>query len=370
MRRVLPFLVLVACGDAKPPTACGRLPQMEIFVGESERIEPCFKDPEGGAVTLAVTSADPGIATAFVEGPSVEVAAKSPGLTNIAITATDPDGLTASQDQSVLVPNRAPRGSLGDVELRRGRSINIDLANHFSDPDGQGLTYSASSSAPEIVLATVSGGVLTLAAVGREGGAEISVTASDGEDGLTVTFAATIKTPVLLISDDFSSDASLDDWYTPFTERIEDGYYILGGDTVSVIHASYQFFDGDAEDLTVDAVLRTVEEDAQAGFIVLTRHDRYTWCSFMIGEADYDGLPQLNWWFAWYDAQEGRLVEEAWSYGTSGDIDDFTDVSVSLSLTSEGVRATVDGTLLFEHGPEEYLVNTAYGFALAVAQEE
>ena len=74
--------------------------------------------------------------------------------------------------------------------LASTRDVNVSRA--FADPDGDALTYAASSAAPHVVAARVSGTLVTLTAAGA-GTATIRVTAADPA-GLTATqsFAATV----------------------------------------------------------------------------------------------------------------------------------------------------------------------------------
>ena len=373
MRRFLPLLGALACGDPKPPVVCGTLAPMTVFVATWETADPCFRDPEGGPLTLAAVTGNPGVAVALAFDTDVRIQGVSPGLTTVAIAATDPDGLTATQDVDVVVPNRPPveNPPLDDVRLRLGARMAIDLAEHFSDPDGQALAYAASSSATSVVSVALSGTTLILTTGGSAGTAEISVTASDGEESVTATFAAAVVAPVLLISDDFDSDASLDDWLTSdFTSaEIEDGYMVLTSDSTNRYGLATRGLGGEAGDLTVDIVLRTTDEDAQAGFWIFTGHGRYEFYVFALGEEDLGEPGTINWMFAWYDGIEGSLVIADWSTGESGDIADFTDVAISLAMSEDGVRATVDGKPLFEHGPEPYLLNSFVAFALATRPE-
>ncbi len=79
------------------------------------------------------------------------------------------------------IGNRAPvsAGSITDLELEAGgESGTVDAAPYFSDPDGDDLSYSASTSDPQVATVTVSGSSVTVAPV-AEGTARITVTARD-----------------------------------------------------------------------------------------------------------------------------------------------------------------------------------------------
>ncbi len=77
-------------------------------------------------------------------------------------------------------PNLPPAaaGVLTDRNLALGRVLVMDLLPAFDDPDGDPLTYSVSSSSPQVATVEALGARVTLTAVG-EGAAAILVTATD-----------------------------------------------------------------------------------------------------------------------------------------------------------------------------------------------
>ena len=98
--------------------------------------------------------------------------------------------------------NRPPRSTTNSRyhALIVSDTLTIDLSSKFADPDGDALTYVASSSEPQAVTATVAGAVLTLTAVsatGRgtgpygPGTADVRVTAFDSR-GLSVRWGITM----------------------------------------------------------------------------------------------------------------------------------------------------------------------------------
>jgi len=247
--------------------------------------------------------------------------------------------------------------------------VTIYLTDHFSDPDGQPLSYSASSSAPSVVdVAASSDSLLRLTPLADEGSARISVTGSDGQDSVTTTFEATVAPTRVVLSDEFDSDASLDDWTLAdySAAAIKDGYLVLTADSARHNGMVTQDFGGSARDWLVDITLRTTEAGAQAGFLVYTGRYPLIAYQFLLGDAEIPGLPRLNWAFAWWDDRVGHWVTDDWAHGISGHIRDFADAEVSLSMTRKGIRATVDGKLLFEH---RSLVSRAIALALLTRPE-
>ena len=84
-------------------------------------------------------------------------------------------------------PNRppAPAQTLSDQALTLPGTLDVDVSRAFADPDGDALTYAASSSPPQVVRVSAAGPRLTLTAVGG-GEATVQVTATD-PDGLGAT---------------------------------------------------------------------------------------------------------------------------------------------------------------------------------------
>ena len=160
-------------------------------------LEPYFTDPDGDPLTYSASSSDPAVATATVQGTLLTIQAVSSGAAAVTATATDPHGASATQSFEVMVPNRAPvaRGSIPAQTVRAGDDAIMDLEPYFTDPDGDPLTYSASSSDPAVAMATVQGTMLTILAV-SSGRVAVTVTARDPE-GLTATqrTIATINPP-------------------------------------------------------------------------------------------------------------------------------------------------------------------------------
>ena len=82
---------------------------------------------------------------------------------------------------------------INDATLASGNTGTLNLEEaptNFSDPDGDRLTYSATSNNHNVATATVNGTVLSVVAVGP-GEAEIRVTATD-PGGLSVSLSFTV----------------------------------------------------------------------------------------------------------------------------------------------------------------------------------
>ncbi|WP_420461541.1 Ig-like domain-containing protein [Candidatus Palauibacter sp.] len=179
------------------PAAAGRIPDLELPLGEEATVEvsPYFTDPDGDSLTYRAESSDPALAAAASAGSELTIRALARGAATIAVTAADPDGLEAALDFEVTVPNSGPAagGSPADLELRRGGEATVELSSHFTDPDGDVLTYRAESSDPAVAAAAAAGSELTIRALAR-GSATITVTAAD-PDGLEAALDFEVTVP-------------------------------------------------------------------------------------------------------------------------------------------------------------------------------
>ena len=121
------------------------------------------------------------------------------GSATVTVTASDPGGLSATQSISVTVEaaNQAPvaEGTIDDQGLVVGDEATVDVTDNFSDPDGDDLTYTATSSDTTVATVATEGAMVTITAVGA-GSATVTVTATDPDElsatqefGVTVTEA-------------------------------------------------------------------------------------------------------------------------------------------------------------------------------------
>ena len=184
---------------ANSVTSTGRvatdgIPGQTVQAGDSVSLDLAehFVDPDGDALTYEAESSAPGVATAAVSGASLTITGVSGGTATVTVTASDAGELSARQAFEVTVPNRPPvaTDSIPGQTVQAGDSVSLDLAEHFSDPDGDALTYRATSSNPGIARASVSSSTVTITGVAA-GRATITVTAQDPA-GLTATQSARV----------------------------------------------------------------------------------------------------------------------------------------------------------------------------------
>ncbi len=189
-------LLLGACESPEPPAACGGLPGHTLTVGQVASATACFEDPnQEDTLTYTVASSDASVATATITAKIVTVTAIKPGIATVTITATDPEGLQGHSRFTVTVPNRAPvtQGSISAATIPAGATATIDVAEYFSEPDGEALTYSAASTDTRVATVTVNQQVIIVSAV-LHGVTAINVTATD-PGGLSATQSFTVTVP-------------------------------------------------------------------------------------------------------------------------------------------------------------------------------
>lgn len=185
----------------RPPAATDTIPSRMIYKSEADTLDLAawFADPDGDPLTWAAEASDTGVVAldlAAGEGTLV-VTPLATGETLVTVTAADPDGLTASQSFTVTVPNRPPvaTDTIPSRTLYKSEADTVDLTDHFSDPDGDPLTWAAAVSNGDIVALEVSAsdGTLNLAAL-SQGEAVVTVTATD-LDGLAASQSFTVTVP-------------------------------------------------------------------------------------------------------------------------------------------------------------------------------
>ena len=179
-----------------PVPAVPVAPAQTAIVGDTLNVDmsPFFSDPDGDALTYTATSANASVATVTVTGSVVSAAAVGAGSTTLTVTATDPDGLSGSLSVPVTVePNRPPettQDSLRSLSIQERNTEAVNVAQYFTDPNGQALTYTAESNNPAIATVSVSGSTMTVTAVAI-GTATVTVTATDPYD-LTASLSGTV----------------------------------------------------------------------------------------------------------------------------------------------------------------------------------
>ncbi len=222
----------------RAPGAVGTIADLEVEVDSATAVDVAgyFTDPDGDMLEYSVESSDPARVTVALNGSMVTVAGVAKGHVTVTVSALDPEGLTAEQQFGVTVPNRAPGavGTVADLVVWADGEVALDVAEYFTDPDGDVLEYTAESSDTTRVRVAVAGSVVAVMGVGK-GSAQVTVTATDPE-GLSAQqiFAVTVPNQA------------------PETVGSIRNRVVARGNTISVNVSSY-FADPDGDELDYSA---------------------------------------------------------------------------------------------------------------------
>ena len=199
-----PVLVLGLVGSVSPalaqdpraPEAVGSIPDQTISAGESASVDltAFFSDADGDALAYAATASDVAIAAVSVSGSVLTIAGVAPGTAVVTVFASDPGGLSATQRTQVTVaaPNRAPEpvGTIPRQTLAPGQWVSLSVSSYFRDPDGETLSFSATTSDPGVAGVAVSGDIVTITQAGT--GTAIVNTVARDPGGLSVQQSITV----------------------------------------------------------------------------------------------------------------------------------------------------------------------------------
>ena len=189
--------VMTATVPNRAPVALGAIPPWTAVPGDTAQIElvPWFSDPDGDPLTFSAPDSDSAVIDVTVSGALMTIAAIARGEATVTVTATDADGLAAVQPLAVTVRNRPPR-PVGTIEQRTvevGDSVELALLPLFTDPDGDALSFAATSSDSNVARVSLDGHSLTLAALAK-GETSVTIAATDPED-LTATRTLGVSVP-------------------------------------------------------------------------------------------------------------------------------------------------------------------------------
>lgn len=195
--------VPAAAQDPRAPEAVGSIPDQTISAGQSASVDltPFFADADRDALAYAATVSDAGIAAVSVSGSILTITGVAPGAAVVTAFASDPVGLSATQRAQVTVaaPNRAPEpvGTIPRQTLSPGQWISISVSSYFRDPEGETLSFSATTSDADVASVAVEGDIVTItqagtgtaivnAVAGDPGGLSVqqSITVAAGSDGV------------------------------------------------------------------------------------------------------------------------------------------------------------------------------------------
>ena len=176
--------------DPRAPEAVGAISAQNIAAGgwSSLDLTAYFSDPDGDALAYAATVSDVAIATISVSGSILTIAGVEPGTAVVSVFTSDPGGLSATQSIQVTIEalNRAPEpvGTIPGQTLAPGQWVSISVSSYFRDPEGEALSFSATTSNAAVASVAVSGDIVTITQAGP-GIAMVNAAAGD-PDGLSV----------------------------------------------------------------------------------------------------------------------------------------------------------------------------------------
>ena len=199
----------------RSPEPVGTLAPMTLEEHGSSRlveVSGAFRDPEGDALSYAATSSSLDVVWAWVPddpGTRVVLSPASEGTALVTVTATDREGSNTSALQTftvtVVPPSNRPPEAVGAVAplaiVLDEAPVRVEVSGAFRDPEGDALTYAATSSSPGVAAVTVSESTVTVTPLSR-GTSLVTVTARDagGSNGVarqtfTVTVSAANRPP-------------------------------------------------------------------------------------------------------------------------------------------------------------------------------
>ncbi len=148
-------------------------------------LDQVFSDPDRDQLSYSAGNSNESVAKVSWSGSTLMVTAVGSGTDTITVTADDGYGGTA-KDGFIVEVNFPPiiTSPISDINLSPdpNKPYSINLNNHFSDPDGDPLTYWAVNSDTSLITFYVSGNELTITPK-SSGIDSIRVTANDGFGG-------------------------------------------------------------------------------------------------------------------------------------------------------------------------------------------
>ena len=159
----------------------------DIAVGNGS---PSALQGNGSSYSATITPAASGAVAVDIAAGAAEDDAGNPSV------AAEQFSIVADLTQVPMNRSPAPTGTLPNRTLAPDDTVDVDVSGAFVDPDGDALSFTASSSAPQVVTARVTGAFVMLAAA-SEGAAAIRVTATDpGGLSATQVFTVTVEVSV------------------------------------------------------------------------------------------------------------------------------------------------------------------------------
>jgi uncharacterized protein YjdB len=238
------FILTVTPAPNTAPTVANALGDVTLGGGFGTNvidITDTFADADGDALTYTTTSSDENVATTSISGTSLTITEVATGTSTINITAIDGNGGTVSDEFVFTIDaaaNNAPTvvNIIADMALEAGFGTSeVDIANTFTDADGDALSFAVESSNEAVATAAISGTTITITEVGV-GSATITVSAFDDDqasvsDAFDVTVTETVIEPVTLTFGTVTGNSiAVSSW----TTATADGYVVVISDASGI----------------------------------------------------------------------------------------------------------------------------------------
>ena len=336
------------------PVAAASIPPLALTEGQAVLVElsPYFTDPDRDSLSYGATT-DAVSAEVAVSGTVATVTGVSAGSATLTVTARDPGDLSASQSTSVTVrPNLMPvaTGTIPAVNLASGETVAVEVASHFSDPDGGALRYEASSSNSRVAIASVTGLTMSVSGVAA-GAATVTLTAQD-PGGLTAAHEVAVTVvpgPTVGFRDDFDSD-SLVAWDVGEAVTVlSDSVLELTNSSAGIAGRVNRDLEAPVNGWEVRARLGRAQTDSVVVSVILTTgHERYGRYALDVGSGVGVEGQDTNYRFYVLDQTRRWPAEDPWvivegAYGVSEAVNDgageFTEVAASLQDGDLRIRA-------------------------------
>jgi len=156
-----------------------------------------FNDPDGDILSYTVTCPE-SVLIFKIEGNVLKVNASDAFAGSPEVTVTASDGLTSASVSFKIASGTIEVveliGTIDDYELNRLNAfmlVHDNLLNVYSDPMGDGLSYTVDCDQPELSFSIVWNVLKVKATAAFEGAADVKITATDGRTEASETFKVT-----------------------------------------------------------------------------------------------------------------------------------------------------------------------------------
>ena len=226
--------------------------------------------------------------TDFFDAPSFLHVVKWLGCTVVAVLVAW-SASSCGDGGTEAPPNQAPvtAGTVPAQTITEGESQSVDVRSYFSDPDGDALTYSGSSSATGVATVSVSGSTVAITAV-SPGEATMTVTATDpGGMSAAQSFAVTVEQQGGFRDDFVILDLSLWDKGQETTAEAENGLLNLSSFTSGSAIVARPIEPALGGRWTATTRMRRDYTADVPLMALLTGHSRYTSLYLFVDGSDY-----------------------------------------------------------------------------------